>query len=429
MVGFLRPTPPPAGRAVIGNQAEIGPDDRAVAVQADSVSKRYRIYHNKSRTLKEAIFRGRGQYEDFDALSDVSVTVHQGESVGILGANGSGKSTLLKLIARIIRPDRGRVTVNGTVSALLEVGAGFHPEYTGRENIYLYAALLGLNRAEINARFGQIVEFSGLERFIDNPVKNYSSGMYMRLGFAVAIHVDPDVILIDEVLAVGDAAFQRKCLERIADLRGAGRTIVFVSHDLRTMRELCQRALWIDQGRVMVDGPADRSIALYGQSQQEPAQVSTLDADRLRRWGSREAQIDGMRLLDQDARPVDALEHGQPGAIEVVLSCQQYISGLSLGVAVFKRDGTYCMGLSTGYEGLTADLRPGSHAFRLEFASQALAPGSYLVDLGAFEHQTGHVYDFHSRGHVLEIRGDGHGEGIFIAPHRWYLDNHQLEDA
>jgi ABC-2 type transport system ATP-binding protein len=412
---------------VIKNQGEVGLDERPVAVQADSVSKRYRIYHNKSRTLKETLFQGRGQYEDFDALSDVTLTVREGESVGILGANGSGKSTLLKLFARIIRPDRGSVTVNGTVSALLEVGAGFHPEYTGRENIYLYGALLGLSRAEINARFGEIVEFSGLERFIDNPVKNYSSGMYMRLGFAVAIHVDPDVILIDEVLAVGDASFQKRCLDRIADLQGAGRTIVFVSHDLGTMRELCQRAIWLHDGRVMVDGPADRAIGLYTQSQDRRGQAQGVDTGRLRRWGSGEATIEGVRLLDASGVDTKSLRHGEAASIELEVACRQHLPGVAAGVGVFKRDGTYCTGLNMNADGTAASFTSGRHQLRLHLEKLTLNPGSYLLDIALFESSTGDIYDFSSRETVLEIDGSGRREGIFEMPHRWVADGSPLD--
>jgi ABC-type polysaccharide/polyol phosphate transport system ATPase subunit len=414
---------------VIEIQAELALEERPVAVQADSVSKRYRIYHNKSRTLKETLFQGRGQYEDFDALSDVSLTVREGESVGILGANGSGKSTLLKLFARIIRPDRGSVTVNGTVSALLEVGAGFHPEYTGRENVYLYGALLGLSRAEINARFGEIVEFSGLERFIDNPVKNYSSGMYMRLGFAVAIHVDPDVILIDEVLAVGDASFQKRCLDRIADLQGAGRTIVFVSHDLGTMRQLCQRAIWLQDGRVMVDGPADRAIGLYTQSQDTRGQAQGVDTDRQRRWGSGEATIASVRLLDAAEVDTNSLRHGEAATIELEVVCHEELPGVAAGVGVFKRDGTYCAGVNMNADGRAASFAPGRHQLRLQFEKLTLNPGSYLLDIGLFESSTGDIYDFSSREHVLEVSGSTRREGIFEMSHRWVADGSPVEST
>jgi ABC-type polysaccharide/polyol phosphate transport system ATPase subunit len=412
---------------VIEAQVDIVQNQVPVAIQADSVSKRYRIYHNKSRTLKETVFRGRGEYEEFNALNDVSLTVHEGESVGILGANGSGKSTLLKLIARIIRPDQGSVTVNGTVSALLEVGAGFHPEYTGRENIYLYGALLGLNRAEIDARYGDILEFSGLERFIDNPVKNYSSGMFMRLGFSVAIHVDPDVVLIDEVLAVGDASFQKRCLERIADLQGAGRTIVFVSHDLGTMRELCQRAVWLDEGRVIIDGPTDQSIGLYKQSQEERGRVSVADADRGQRWGSGEVKVEGVRLVDAEGAETKALEHNQAGFIELELECHQQLPAVNVGVSIFKRDGTYCTGVSIGAEGRAVELGPGRHQVRLEFERLTVVPGSYLLDICAIEFPSGHVYDFCSRTYGVEIRGTALGEGVFVIPHRWHLDGAMVQ--
>ena len=412
---------------MIEARAEIAPDQPPVAIQADSVSKRYRIYHNKSRTLKETVFRGRGEYEEFNALNEVSLTVQEGESVGILGANGSGKSTLLKLIARIIRPDHGSVTVNGTVSALLEVGAGFHPEYTGRENIYLYGALLGLNRTEINARFGAIVEFSGLERFIDNPVKNYSSGMYMRLGFSVAIHVDPDVLLIDEVLAVGDASFQRRCLDRIADLQGAGRTIVFVSHDLQTMRELCQRAVWIEEGRVMIDGPADQSIGLYRQSQDERSQVLVADSVRGQRWGSDEVKVEGVRLLDARREETKALKHGEAGFLELDLECRQQLAGVSVSVGIFKRDGTYCTGISIGADDRTVDLTTGRHQLRLEFERLTLVPGSYVLDIGVVENSSGHIFDFCSRTYGIEVRGTAQGEGVYIIPHRWHLDGAAIE--
>ena len=411
---------------MIGAEAQVPSGERGVAIRAQSVSKRYRIYHNKSRTLKETVFRGRGQFEEFNALNEVSLTVHEGESVGILGANGSGKSTLLKLIARIIRPDAGSVTVNGTVSALLEVGAGFHPEYTGRENIYLYGALLGLRRDEITDRFGEILEFSGLERFIDNPVKNYSSGMYMRLGFSVAIHVDPDIILIDEVLAVGDAAFSRRCLERIADLRGAGRTIVFVSHDLVTMRDLCQRAVWLDEGRVMVDGPTDRAIGLYRQSQDERSQISEVDSDRVKRWGSGEITIEALRVLDARGAETNALQHGESGVIELEIECRQRLSGVSVGVGVFKRDGTYCTGVSTGSDEFLTDLGTGRHQVRLQLDDVDLIPGSYLLDVGVLEFSSGHIYDFWSRTHLLEIRGTAPGEGVYVIPHRWQLDGTAL---
>ena len=210
------------------------------AIQIQSLWKRYRLYHEYHNTLKATIVRGRGRrakYEEFWALKDVSIDIAQGETFAIIGENGSGKSTLLKCLARILTPDKGSVTAKGRISALLELGTGFHHELTGRENVYLNASLLGLSKKEVNYRFDEIVAFSGIERFLDTPVKYYSSGMYIRLGFSIAIHVEPDILLVDEVLAVGDAEFQRKCFERIDTLRQRGSTIVIVTHSLGPIQE------------------------------------------------------------------------------------------------------------------------------------------------------------------------------------------------
>jgi ABC-type polysaccharide/polyol phosphate transport system ATPase subunit len=218
-------------------------------IAAENLAKRFRIYHQRSETLKEVLVdRRRSRYEEFWAVNDISFEVPEGQTFGIIGANGSGKSTLLKCIAGILVPDRGRVSVKGRMASLLEVGAGFHPDYSGRENIYLNGAILGLPRRYINSVLDQIVGFAELEQFIDNPVRNYSSGMYTRLGFSIAIHMDPDVLLIDEVLAVGDESFQRRCMDHIEGMRREGRTLVFVSHAAETVRKLCDRCLWIDHG-------------------------------------------------------------------------------------------------------------------------------------------------------------------------------------
>jgi ABC-type polysaccharide/polyol phosphate transport system ATPase subunit len=220
--------------------------DSDVAVSVRNLSKKFRIYHERNQSLKISLLRGRrAEYEEFLAVDDVSFDIRKGETFGIVGQNGSGKSTLLKCLARILTPDSGTVTVAGKVSALLELGAGFHPELSGRENIYLNGSILGLSSKQLDDRFDEIVEFAGLERFIDTPVKNYSSGMYVRLGFSVAINVDPDVLLIDEVLAVGDEEFQRRCTEKFSELQRSGKTIVVVSHGLNQMRGICDRLAWL----------------------------------------------------------------------------------------------------------------------------------------------------------------------------------------
>lgn len=234
------------------------------AVIVDHVSKRFRLYRERNKSLKSALMRGRTSiYEEFWAVKDVSLEVPEGTTFGLIGRNGSGKSTLLKMLARILVPDKGRVVMNGRVASLLEVGSGFHPELSGRENIYLNGSILGMSKKEIDGKFDDIVDFSEVRRFIDQPVKNYSSGMYVRLGFSVAVHVRPDILVVDEVLAVGDAGFQAKSRKRFAELKGDGRTIILVSHSMSQVRELCDRVAWIDQGSLRAIGEPARVIADY----------------------------------------------------------------------------------------------------------------------------------------------------------------------
>jgi lipopolysaccharide transport system ATP-binding protein len=246
----------------------------SAAISFDDVSKRFVLRHERAYTVLESMIGlvkpARRSTEEFWALRDVSFEIVAGETFGIIGPNGAGKSTVLKLMARILEPTSGEVTVRGRISPLLELGAGFHPELTGRENVYLNAALFGVSQAEAQDRYDEIVEFSELKDFIDAPLKHYSSGMYMRLGFAVAANIIPDILLVDEVLAVGDEAFQRKCLRKIEEFRREGRTIVFVSHDLDTVRRICRRTLWLDQATVQAVGPTDDVVNAYLQHVNEP---------------------------------------------------------------------------------------------------------------------------------------------------------------
>ncbi|MCK5567606.1 MAG: ABC transporter ATP-binding protein, partial [Actinomycetia bacterium] len=321
---------------IIKNNERQGPskskDDIAVDIRA--VSKIYRISHEKIPSLKNTIIRGRRTtYEEFLALDDVSLSIKHGQTIGIIGPNGSGKSTLLKLISRIIVPTKGEVIVNGPLSALLELGAGFHPDLTGRENIYINAAILGMKKREVDAKLGEIIGFSELEKFIDTPVKNYSSGMYMRLGFSVAINVNPDILLVDEVLAVGDQAFQAKCYKVIYDFMKRGKTIIIVSHDLETIADLCSTVVFLKDGRIQEMGKPLDTVSKYrafveeikrkriiGQqrsarkqifksvieenrkilSGEEISSLSNLSVDgqTINRFGSGEAEITGIRILD-----------------------------------------------------------------------------------------------------------------------------------
>ena len=234
------------------------------AVIVDRVSKKFRMYKERNQSLKAAIMRGKKSIaEDFWAVQDVSFEVPRGATFGLIGRNGSGKSTLLKCLARILHPDRGSITMNGKAASLLEVGSGFHPELSGRENVFLNGSILGLSKKEVASRFDEIVEFSGVGKFIDQPVKNYSSGMYVRLGFSVAIHVQPDILVVDEVLAVGDGAFKKKSQNKFVEFTKSGRTVILVTHSLAQVREMCNQVAWLDQGRLAAVGGADEVTQKY----------------------------------------------------------------------------------------------------------------------------------------------------------------------
>lgn len=234
------------------------------AVTVDHVSKKFRLYHERNQSLKSAVMRRRRSvHEDFWALKDVSFNVPEGSTFGLIGSNGSGKSTLLKCLAKIYYPESGQILSNGRVAALLEVGSGFHPELSGRENVFLNGSILGMSKKEITSKFDEIVDFSGVEEFIDQPVKNYSSGMYVRLGFSVAINVNPDILIVDEVLAVGDAEFQAKCRAKFNEFRELEKTVILVSHDLDTVEMMCDHVAWLNHGVLISAGPAGETIEKY----------------------------------------------------------------------------------------------------------------------------------------------------------------------
>jgi len=269
-----------------------------IAVDVKSVTKKYRIHHEKIPSLKQTILKfKRTAYEEFLALDDVSISVKHGETCGLIGPNGSGKSTLLKLMAKIIQPTSGKIAVNGSLSALLELGAGFHPDLTGRENIYINAAILGMKKRNIDSKLDNIIAFSELERFIDMPVKNYSSGMYMRLGFSVAINVNPDILLIDEVLAVGDQAFQAKCYKVIYDFMKSGKTIIIVSHDLETISDLCSKVVFLKDGKIIDMGKPLGIVSKYRSYIEELEKKRIIEQQRAERKKIFKTVIEGNRKI------------------------------------------------------------------------------------------------------------------------------------
>jgi ABC-type polysaccharide/polyol phosphate transport system ATPase subunit len=365
------------------------------AVVLDGVSKTYRLYSERNDSLKAAVMRGtRARYREFQALDGVSLEIPAGTTYGLVGENGSGKSTLLKCIARILRPDAGTVTTRGKVAALLELGSGFHPELSGRENVYLNGSILGLSRKELERSFDEIVHFAGIEEFIDQPVKNYSSGMYVRLGFSIAINVDPDVLLVDEVLAVGDAAFQRKCMEKFASFRAAGKTVVIVSHDAGAMRLLCDEVAWLEHGRVVRTGAPDDVVLDYIEEGHED-RVQTADGSR--RWGSGEGVVDRVELLDAQGRPTTRVRTGDPMTVRLHWSTTQRIEQPVFGASIETLDGYYLWAHHSRDGRAVADAIEGSGYCDLVFDRVMLQPGTFDLSASLNAYDCQHVYDYRHR--------------------------------
>ncbi len=365
--------------------------DRPVAVEAVNVSKRFRLIRERNASLKATILRGRRVVsEDFWALRDVSFEVYQGETFGLIGENGSGKSTMLKCLTKILRPTEGTVAVNGKVSALLELGAGFHPELSGRENVYLNGAILGLSQKELRRRFDDIVEFAGVGAFIDEPVKNYSSGMYVRLGFSVAINVDPDVLLVDEVLAVGDESFQRKCNEKFTELRNEGKTIVLVTHGMDAVQNMCHRATWFSHGRLMMVGPPREVIESYTETVEVDRQV---DSDGHARWGSGEARVTDIVLLDGRGSPVTKLHSGAPARFRLIYEATEAVERPVFNFSIRTLDGFEI----TAPNNRDADRVPekiiGSGQVEVTFDCLRLLPGTYDLTVAISDYSGLRPYD------------------------------------
>lgn len=361
------------------------------AIEVDHLAKRFRVYHERNQTLKAAFMRRRrASYQDFWALDDVTFNIEAGRSFGLVGDNGSGKSTLLKTLARILFPDRGEVRVNGRMAALLEVGSGFHPELSGRDNIYLNGSILGMTRAEIDRKFDDIVGFSGVEEFIDQPVKNYSSGMYVRLGFSVAIHVDPEILLVDEVLAVGDAAFQQQCAEKFAQFRRDGRTVVVVTHDMSAVRTMCDQAAWLAHGKLVEIGPAPLVVERYRDANRTDQYV---DPEGRVRWGSGEAVIDRIEVVRGEA-PVTDVAAGESIAIRLHYTAKEPIENPVFGLAIEAADGTYLWANNTRDSRFPVKRIDGSGVVECAVPRLAFQPGSYTVLASVVDSTTTHVFDY-----------------------------------
>jgi ABC-2 type transport system ATP-binding protein len=391
------------------------------AIRVDSLWKNFRLYHERNRYLKAAMLRGRrARYEEFWALQDVSLTVAKGATVGVIGSNGSGKTTLLKCLTGIYTPERGSVHIQGNVAALLELGAGFHAELSGTENIYLNGSILGMSKKEIDNKFDSIVEFAGLEQFIDTPVKNFSSGMVVRLGFSIATHVEPEVLLIDEILAVGDQAFQRKSTEKIEQFRRDGRTILVVSHSLGLVQQLCDTVVWLEKGHVKMTGPASDVISeytgtTYGNFAREDASSKT-------RWGSGEAQITQVATLDASEQPIDTLSSGGEFRLRLELNSHVRIESPVLRVQMETMSGELVWSTTTQRGTATLRVLDGPAVAVLQIPALPLADGTYYVSVSITD-ATG-TTEFDHCQHWAKIHvvgGQPNDGGVVALPSNWSI--------
>ncbi len=413
-------------------------------VIAKEIVKYYKKYSHQHKflTLKSALvnrtlFSDLKQDEKFAALKGVSFQVEEGKTLSIIGENGSGKSTLLKILAGISKPTAGEITTKGRISALIELGAGFHPEISGRENIFINGIILGLTRKKIQERIDDIVKFAELEDFIDAPVKSYSSGMYMRLGFSIAINVDPDILLIDEVLAVGDAAFVPKCLDKINEFKRKGKTIIFVSHDLSTVDRISDEVIWLKNGEIEMQGYPKRVIDAYleyiGKRDKKKAEIQhqeeeeEAEQNREKRWGSKEIEIHNVKMIDRHGREKYIYESDEPFSIRFDVEAHRPEEDFVFGIGVFNSEGIACYGSNTLMEDFKSLSISGQGKVSVHIPALNLINGTYFLDI-AVHKRDGYPFDYHHFQYTFKVTSTHKDVGIARIPHTWtFSDNIKIE--
>jgi ABC-type polysaccharide/polyol phosphate transport system ATPase subunit len=389
------------------------------AVSVENVWKYFRLYHEKNQYLKSTLLRGRrARYDEFWALKGVDFEIPFGSTFGIIGSNGSGKSTLLKCLAGILSPDKGSVSCNGRMAALLELGAGFHPDLSGRENIYLNGAILGMTRSEIDRKLEEIIDFSGLEKFVDTPVKNYSSGMVVRLGFAVATNVDPEILIIDEVLAVGDESFQHRCHEKIESFRQEGRTIILVSHGLMQVAQLCSTVAWLEKGVIQEIGPSYEVIGKYaGQSHDAAPKI---EGEIGERWGSHEAEITRAEFVNADGVPVHVLKTGEPISLQIDYTAHMPIKEPVFGIRFTHLHGTTVWGSNTKRMGFHPDTLNNSGTITLNIPELPILAGTYDLTVALTDQHETYEYDHWDRRVRFDVvQYNSFDEGLIQIEAKW----------
>lgn len=434
--------------------------DKNIAIRVNNISKHFKVFFDKGFTMKEVLlFRNRRRYEERRVLDGVSFDIQKGEAVGLIGHNGCGKSTTLKMLSKIMYPDKGTVETQGRISALIELGAGFHPDMSGRENIYINAAIFGLSRTEIDERLQTIIDFSELGSYIDNPVRTYSSGMYMRLAFSVAINVDADILLVDEILAVGDAAFQAKCFNKLREIKAKGTTIVIVSHSLGQIEQICDRSIWIHRGKIRMEGkprdvhPAyldyiarhsgnvinpvteEEKKADQEQEQQaaepvqqpveeQPAEAAPAEEaapQNENRWGNGDARITNISLCNAEGKEQDAFLTGEKMDIVIEYTVKNSLKNPACGIGIFRNDGLQCYGTNTQIDRIqNLDLGSGGKVTcRIE--SNLLLTGEYTLDI-AIHTEDGFAYDYYRNAKSFRMYTDLQDVGVARMPHQWDVE-------
>ncbi len=399
-------------------------------------SHRHKFLTLKSAFVSRSLFSDLKKDETFEALKGVTFKVEEGKTLSIIGENGSGKSTLLKILAGISKPTEGSIVTTGRISALIELGAGFHPEISGRENIFINGIILGLTKKKIQEKYDEIVRFAELEDFIENPVKTYSSGMHMRLGFSIAINVDPDILLVDEVLAVGDASFVPKCLDKINEFKRRGKTIIFVSHDLSTVERISDEVIWLRDGKVGMRGYPKRITDAYleyigkkdevkaGQKHQREAEEGT--KNREKRWGSKEIEITNVKMIDRKGKEKYIYEADEPFTINFDVDASKEEKDFVFGIGIYNSEGSLCYGSNTQIEDFKSASIKGKGKVQIAVDALNLVNGTYYLDV-AVHKRDGYPFDYHHFLYTFRVTSTYRDVGITRVAHSWeFTDNIQL---
>jgi lipopolysaccharide transport system ATP-binding protein len=425
-----------------------------IAIIVENVSKRFKIPHEKKRTVYEnvagLINGNKYSYEEFWALQNISFTVKRGETLGIIGENGSGKSTLLKVIAGVFYPDRGKVTVNGKIAPFLELGVGFQAELTADENVYIYGSIMGLDRAQIKNKIDEIFEFAELEKFRNAKLKSFSSGMYARLAFSTAISTDPDIILIDEALSVGDESFQRKCYEKINEFRKNEKTIIFVSHGLGTVKQLCERSILLSHGQINSIGYSEKvvndyHVGIYAkeelkikdqqekikeQNEETPiniapdqniAETNSIEQNLTTRWGSQEIKIIEVKFFDKTGTERYFFKTGETLIVQLKYYAKKAIENPTIGVAIFSNDGTYVYGSNTRVDNLSFGTIEGDGIMTLTYDKLSLLNGTFFLDIAIYDELVAATYDYIKHNYSFKVWDDTGNEGICKMSHQYKI--------